>query len=200
MNIQLRQGSSLPRAILLAASVLLGFSTAASAEPPPYAASADAARQALGKGQYADASRAFEAAARASAAPFNAEFLLSAAEAAQKAGDSARATQLASTLSADELLAVDTDTLIHRLYWEETLLTFDPQDVRWHCPCGRERVAEMLRILGRGEVDSILAEQGQVEVSCDFCGKPYLFDAVDCAGLFAARAPLADTPHPPTVH
>ena len=103
MNIQLRQGSSLPRAILLAASFLLGFSTAASAEPPPYAASADAARQALGKGQYADASRAFEAAARASAAPFNAEFLLSAAEAAQKAGDSARATQLASQIPSGSL-------------------------------------------------------------------------------------------------
>lgn len=111
-----------------------------------------------------------------------------------------RATQLASTLGADELLAVDTDTLIHRLYWEETLLTFDPMNVRWHCPCGRERVAEMLRMLGRGEVDSILAEQGRVEVLCDFCGKPYLFDAVDCAGLFAAGAPIADTPHPPTVH
>ncbi|MGN6579418.1 MAG: Hsp33 family molecular chaperone HslO [Bordetella sp.] len=111
-----------------------------------------------------------------------------------------RATQLASTLGADELLAVDTDTLIHRLYWEETLLTFDPQNVRWHCPCGRERVAEMLRMLGRDEVDSILAEQGQVEVLCDFCGKPYRFDSVDCAGLFAARAPMADAPHPPTVH
>jgi molecular chaperone Hsp33 len=58
----------------------------------------------------------------------------------------------------------------------------------------------MLRMLGRDEVDSILAEQGQVEVLCDFCGKPYLFDAVDCAGLFAARAPMAGTPHPPTVH
>lgn len=111
-----------------------------------------------------------------------------------------RATQLASTLGADELLAVDTDTLIHRLFWEETLLTFDPQNVRWHCPCGRERVAEMLRMLGRDEVDSILAEQGQVEVLCDFCGKPYLFDSVDCAGLFAARAPMAGSPHPPTVH
>jgi molecular chaperone Hsp33 len=111
-----------------------------------------------------------------------------------------RATQLASTLGAEELLAADTDTLIHRLYWDETLLAFDPQNVRWHCPCGRERVAEMLRMLGRDEVDSILAEQGQVEVLCDFCGKPYLFDSVDCAGLFAARAPMADAPHPPTVH
>ena len=111
-----------------------------------------------------------------------------------------RATQLASTLDADELLAVDTDTLIHRLYWDETLLTFDPQNVRWHCPCGRERVSEMLRMLGRDEVDSILAERGQVEVLCDFCGKPYLFDSVDCAGLFAARASMADAPHPPTVH
>ena len=111
-----------------------------------------------------------------------------------------RATHLAGTLNADELLATDIDTLVHRLYWEDTLIAFDPQEVRWHCPCGRERVAEMLRMLGREEIDSILAEQGQVEVSCDFCGKPYLFDAVDCAGLFAGGTPIAGMPHPPTMH
>lgn len=110
-----------------------------------------------------------------------------------------RAVALATTLKQDELLATDIDTLIHRLYWEETLVAFDPQPVRWHCPCTRERVASMLRSLGEDEVNDILAERGQVDVSCDFCGKPYAFDAVDCAALFTPNSPPSGEV-PPTVH
>lgn len=96
----------------------------------------------------------------------------------------ARMTQLAATIKHDELLDLDTDTLIHRLFWQETLLTYEPQAVRWHCPCTRERVADMLRTLGRDEIDDILSERGDIHIVCNFCGKPYEFDAVDCAGLF----------------
>lgn len=95
-----------------------------------------------------------------------------------------RAIALAATLDAAELLQVDTDTLIHRLFWEETLLSFDPQQVRWHCPCTRDRVANMLRMLGRDEIEDILSQREQIDVSCNFCGKPYHFDAIDCARLF----------------
>ncbi|MGB3432292.1 Hsp33 family molecular chaperone HslO [Achromobacter sp.] len=110
-----------------------------------------------------------------------------------------RACALAATIKHDELLATDIDTLIHRLFWEETLVAFDPLAVRWHCPCTRERVASMLRTLGQEEVNSILAERGQVDVACDFCGTPYKFDSVDCATLFSSSAaPAAD--EPPTVH
>jgi molecular chaperone Hsp33 len=42
----------------------------------------------------------------------------------------------------------------------------------------------MIRSLGTEEVESIIAEQGQVEVGCDFCGAQYRFDPVDAAGLF----------------
>ncbi len=110
-----------------------------------------------------------------------------------------RTNALASTLKRDEVLEAEIDTLIHRLFWEDTLLAFDPVTVRWHCPCTRERVASMLRSLGEEEVNSVLAERGQVDVSCDFCGKPYKFDAVDCATLFAPHQPPADDA-PPTVH
>lgn len=88
------------------------------------------------------------------------------------------------TVETPELLDTDTDTLIHRLLWEEDLIAFDPQQVRWHCPCNQQRVADMLRMLGQDEVESILAEQDTIKVSCNFCGKPYEFDAVDCASLF----------------
>ncbi len=110
-----------------------------------------------------------------------------------------RINALAGTLKRDEMLATEIDTLIHRLFWEETLVAFDPQPVSWHCPCTRERVANMLRSLGEQEVNSILAERGQVDVGCDFCGKPYKFDAVDCAALFSPNQP-ASGDAPPTVH
>jgi len=110
-----------------------------------------------------------------------------------------RINALAGTLKRDEILATDIDTLIHRLFWEETLIAFDPQPVSWHCPCTRERVANMLRSLGEAEVDSILEERGQVDVACDFCGKPYKFDTVDCAALFSASQ-TSSGEEPPTVH
>jgi len=111
----------------------------------------------------------------------------------------ARAVMLADTLEPDELVRTDIDTLIHRLYWEETLVAFEPSPVRWHCTCTRERVSSMLRTLGEREVEGILAEQGKVRVTCDFCGKPYEFDAVDCSGLFAPARPMPEQ-DPPTVH
>ncbi|CAP42144.1 Hsp33 family molecular chaperone HslO [Bordetella petrii] len=110
-----------------------------------------------------------------------------------------RAIVLANTLEPDELVRTDIDTLIHRLYWEETLIAFEPIPVRWHCTCTRERVSSMLRTLGEREVQDILAEQGNVRVTCDFCGKPYEFDAVDCSGLFAPAKPMPEQ-DPPTVH
>lgn len=110
-----------------------------------------------------------------------------------------RFTHLADTLQADELLTLDSDTLIHRLFWQEDLVAFDPQSIRWQCACTRERVSRMLRTLGQAEIESIVADQGQIEVSCNFCGKPYLFDAVDCARL-AIETPDAPLDSNPTLH
>lgn len=95
-----------------------------------------------------------------------------------------RLVHLAATLETAELLALDTDTLVRRLFWQETLRELEASEVRWHCPCSRTRVGNMLRMLGREEVESLLEEREKVLVSCNFCGKPYEFDAVDCAGLF----------------
>lgn len=100
-----------------------------------------------------------------------------------------RAQRLAETLTSKEMLEVTQDTLLHRLFWEETLLTFDPRPISWKCSCTRERVADMLKMLGRAEVEDILETQGKIEVACEFCGQPYLFDGVDSALLFQPLAP-----------
>jgi len=86
----------------------------------------------------------------------------------------------------DELLSLDVETILRRLFWQEKLLRLDVMTPRFACTCSRERVANMIRGLGREESDSIVAEQGEIEVACDFCGQQYRFDAVDAARLFAA--------------
>lgn len=102
-----------------------------------------------------------------------------------------RFQRFAETLSTKEMLEVTQETLLRRLFWEETLLTFDSRPIVWQCSCTRERVADMLKMLGRAEVEDILVTQGKIEVACEFCGQPYLFDGVDSAMLFQPIAPGA---------
>ncbi len=88
------------------------------------------------------------------------------------------------SLKRDELLQLDADTILHRLFWEDKLLRLATQHPSFACSCSRERVGAMLRNLGVSEVESILSEQERIEVGCDFCGAQYRFDAVDAAQLF----------------
>ena len=99
-----------------------------------------------------------------------------------------RIATLASTLTREELLTLDADTVLRRLFWEEPLRRFEPQEgeagPRFECSCSRERVGSMLVSLGRNEVDGIIEEQGRVEIGCDFCGRKYHFDPIDIGKLF----------------
>lgn len=96
-----------------------------------------------------------------------------------------RALTFANTLERDELLQVEPQALMRRLFWEETLAVYDPVPCSFRCSCTRERVAAMLVSLGEKEVDETLAEMGGIHVDCEFCNKSYDFDTVDCAQLFA---------------
>lgn len=99
-----------------------------------------------------------------------------------------RIAVLAKSLTQQELLTLDADTILHRLFWEEKILRFEPRADRdsphFACTCSKERVTNMLRSLGAQEVQSILTERPDVEVGCEYCGQQYRFDAVDVAGIF----------------
>jgi molecular chaperone Hsp33 len=96
-----------------------------------------------------------------------------------------RTVTLASTVSHEELLSTDIMTLLKRLYWEETVRVFEPRHPGFHCSCSREKVGNMLKMLGRDEVDEALADLGKLEINCDFCGQHYAFDPIDCTLLFS---------------
>ena len=95
-----------------------------------------------------------------------------------------RIAMLGATLTREELLSLPPQQVLRRLFWEEPLRVFDPQPVAFACTCSAARVRGMLQGLGSVEIQSIIAEQGEVEVSCDFCGQQFRFDAVDAAKLF----------------
>jgi molecular chaperone Hsp33 len=95
-------------------------------------------------------------------------------------------TALLRTLRPEELLAWNVDELLRKLFGNRDLRLFDGEPVHFACHCSRERVAGMLQGIGKPEVDSIIEEQGAVTVTCEFCQKPYRFDAVDATQLFLA--------------
>jgi len=109
-----------------------------------------------------------------------------------------RIAMLAATLTREELLALAPEQILHRLFWEETLRVFEPDIPRFACTCSRERVRSMLRGLGREESDSLIAERGEVEVGCEFCGLQYRFDAVDVGEMFTPERD--QPPGPKEVH
>ncbi len=94
------------------------------------------------------------------------------------------AVHLGETLTDDELLALDNKTILHRLYHETELRLYHGRQVRFKCRCNKEKMKQVLRILGEQDLQSLLEERGEVEVRCDFCNKAYSFDSIDVAMLF----------------
>jgi molecular chaperone Hsp33 len=100
----------------------------------------------------------------------------------------AAASAAVDSLAADELLARASEELMQRTFAGLDLRLFAAQAIEFRCRCDRERVTAVLRSLGSAEVDSIIREQGAVTVTCEFCHKPWRFDAVDTAELFGEAA------------
>ena len=112
-----------------------------------------------------------------------------------------RIQALGETITTEELLTLSPETTLRRLFLEESsengVRTFPSRPIRFACRCSRKKVADVLRMLGEEEVESILAEQGAVETACDFCTKIYRFDVVDCRQVFTTDL-LADATRPPS--
>ena len=85
-----------------------------------------------------------------------------------------RIAMLAASLKREELLTLDVATLLRRLFWDESLSRFEPAagdtGPRFACTCNRDKVGAMIVSLGAPEAQSIVQEQGQIEVGCEFCG------------------------------
>jgi molecular chaperone Hsp33 len=100
---------------------------------------------------------------------------------------------LAQTLKADELLGLDNETILYRLYHEEKVRLFEPDDLIFNCDCSRERSANAMQMMTQEELLELAEEQGgAIEMSCQFCNELYSFDTADIRALFHNDGRLND--------
>ncbi|OHX34681.1 molecular chaperone Hsp33 [Methylomonas sp. LWB] len=116
-------------------------------------------------------------------------------ESADKA-DWERLEILAGTVTADELLGLDCEDILHRLFHEEQVRLYEAEPVAFQCSCSRQKIAGTLSALGRSELEAILRERDDIEVDCQFCGAQYRYDKVDVEHLLNNSAVDSGLPSP----
>lgn len=95
------------------------------------------------------------------------------------------------TVSAGDLLRWEIPDLLARVFAEDEVRLFEPRAVALRCQCSHAQISAMLLGLGREEVDTVLAEQGKVEVTCEFCGRQYRYSPAEAHALFVAETAAA---------
>lgn len=93
---------------------------------------------------------------------------------------------LVQTLTSEELTGLDAQHVLYRLFHETPPRVFDPENIEFACTCSRGKVSDMLLMLGGEEVGGVVAEQGSIQIDCDFCHAKYVFDETDVNALFGA--------------
>ena len=105
-----------------------------------------------------------------------------------------RSALLLSTVTRDELLGLPGPEILRRLFHQENLRVFESMPVRFGCRCSRARVGRVIRMIGADEARAILAERGEIAVTCEFCREHYVFDPAQAEE--ALRDLAAGTPPP----
>ena len=95
-----------------------------------------------------------------------------------------RAVILTDTLKDEELLTLDANTLLYRLFNEDDLRLFDPQKISYQCSCSQKKIEKMIHSLGKKEASEIILDQTLIEINCDFCNTKYSLDAIDVERVF----------------
>ncbi|WP_437748844.1 Hsp33 family molecular chaperone HslO [Enterobacter mori] len=102
---------------------------------------------------------------------------------------------LTETVKAEELFNLSATDVLWRLYHEEEVTVYDPQAVEFKCTCSRERCAGALKTLPDEEIDSIMAEDGEIDMHCDYCGTHYVFNSMDIAEIRNNASPADPQVH-----
>ncbi len=105
-----------------------------------------------------------------------------------------RVNVLGRTLTREELLELPGRDILRRLFHDEELRVFESLPVSFACRCSRETVAGIIRMVGRDEIEAVLAERGTVEIACEFCALRYSFDRAQALAALADRAAPTPTP------
>ena len=92
---------------------------------------------------------------------------------------------LTETITAEEILSLDARAILHRLYHEHDVELFEPKPIVFGCTCSKERSAQALKNIDKHELLSIIADEGQIEMDCQYCHTKYVFDAMDVESIHA---------------
>ena len=103
--------------------------------------------------------------------------------------------QLTDTIKNEELFGLEAEDVLYRLYNQDKVQLFEPQNVEFFCGCSRERSAGAIVTIERTEVDDIVKTEGKVSLHCDYCGTSYDFDSIDVANIFEEATKGNDTVH-----
>ncbi len=93
-------------------------------------------------------------------------------------------TILADTISTEELLDLSAEETLTRLFHQESLELFPAEKMRFNCSCSNQKVVDMVLGMGQAEAESVLHEQSDFEVTCEFCSRTYRYDQVDLESIF----------------
>lgn len=100
-----------------------------------------------------------------------------------------RIGHLASTVKEEEILQLNADDLLHRLFHEEQTRIYPASALSFFCTCSKDRIASALHQLGHAELNDMIAEQGKIEITCEFCAQHYAFDQRQVDELFPEQRP-----------
>lgn len=98
-----------------------------------------------------------------------------------------RALALTNTITDNELLTLDSKTILKRLYHEEELRVFEEEDIVFQCQCSQQKIEQMVISLGLKEAEDMISKQGQIDVDCEFCNSHYMIDKFDIQRLFSNK-------------
>ncbi|BES83173.1 33 kDa chaperonin [Pectobacterium araliae] len=91
--------------------------------------------------------------------------------------------QLTTTVKAEELFSLPANEVLYRLYHQEEVTVYEPQDVEFRCHCSRDRCADALMTLSDQEVNEMIEQDGEIDMNCDYCGTHYLFNSLDIRAI-----------------
>jgi len=108
-----------------------------------------------------------------------------------------RISALANTVTKEEMLTLDCEEMLFRLFNEEKVRLYEPEAIEFECGCSLQKIETALLSLGKDELNSILEEREKIEVGCEFCGEQYHFDRIDVDSLLSGQSieNRSDTKH-----
>jgi len=96
---------------------------------------------------------------------------------------------LFATCKNEELLGLDVEQLLHRLFNEDDIQLVPPRTIAFGCSCSRQRSEAALKLLGKEDLTELSNQTDEITINCEMCGEVYTWDSVEAHVLFESQQP-----------